>query len=271
MVIATKWTYHSASYLRRTIHKGSLKSAEGKTLPTAVWQGIRKDMQQLTCRLGPSSLKRVKYQKTPTLQASRAWSFEFLYYQEGITLNEAIEAFFYRKEFEKVRKMSIAAIGEKAVMEDLVRLWNKYYHPDLADNPYFGLSPVSRSTVDLVYRKAQLLGKFKLSAIRKLLALSKSQTRAALSILCESGKLIKDGENSGRVYRVAKINSSNKKRLCDCIVSAMFGSNIDANDKSGMSYRNTWDSPPILHDFSSPIRKSDRGKRENKPQIPLQI
>jgi len=266
-VASMKWTYHREAYLRRTLHKASLKSAEKSKLPASVAAAIRADMKEINFRLGPTSNKRTWCQKTFTLAAHRAWSFEFLFYQPDITMEEAIAAFFYRAEFKKVRTMSIAAIGEAAVRKDLENLWNKYFHPDLSDNPYVNFQPVSRATLALVLRKARLLGKFKMAVINSLLALSEQQTRAALAVLCAEGKITKDGNNNGRVYRVVQEEKIEEEGY-DYRVPAICGSNMCSSIRSGCS---GLDNEPTKHDFSPQTRFTEPIKRKIRPPALLRI
>jgi hypothetical protein len=270
-VAAMKWKYHRPSYLGRTLEKAALKVSDGKRMPDVVWKGILEDMKELTYQLGPYSNKRRNFQKTMALFGARAWSFEFLYYQEGITLPEAIEAFFYRPCFKKVRDMSIKAIGEAAVREDLARLWNKYYHPDLINNPYHGLDDVSKSTLNLVLRHAKQLGTFKIGNICELVNLSKTQTRAALVTLCDEGKLTFIGKNRGRIYRVAKNAIAPEEACDDYRVPAITGIKTIDNRNSTMSIRNSSESMPVLHDFTNQYRIPDKPKRNPEPQPHLKI
>lgn len=262
-VASMPWLYHTERYLRRTLHKASLKCIEKSKLPREAVERIRRDTQLLTYRLGPSSLKRLKIQKSFYLGAQRAWAYEFLFYVPSMTREEAIEAFFKWPEFKKVRALSIAAIGEEAVREDLARLWDKFNHRDLIDNPYVNLQPVSRATKALVYRKARLLRKFKMAGIQEQLALSEPQTRTALSKLCEEGKLKKDGNNSGRVYSVVE-EEEEGGCLCspfDCRVPAISGMNRGVKSRSDCY---GLDTAPTRHDiphhkrFTEPIKRKIR-------------
>ena len=266
-----RWKYHRPNYLIRTLKKAALKVSDGKKVPDSVWKGILEDMKELVYQLGPYSNKRRNFQRTMTLFASRAWSFEFLYYQAGITLPEAIEAFFYRPCFQKVRDMSIKAIGEAAVREDLARLWNKFYHPDLANNPYYGFGGVSKATLAQVYKNAKILKTFKLGAIYELVNISKSQTRAALRILCDDGKLTFSGKNRGRLYSVKKAAIVPKEACSDYRVPAITGNKFIRNRSSVTISHNLIDNLPVLHDFTHQYRIPDKPKPVLEPQPPLRI
>ncbi len=163
----------------------------------------------------------------------------------------------------------IAAIGKAAVVKDLETLWTKYFHPDLEDNPYVNLQPVSRSTLALVLRKARLLGKFKMADIKSLLALSEQQTRAALAVLCADGKILKDGKNNGRVYRaVEEKKKDTEKESYDHRVPAICGSNIGNATRFGSS---GLDNEPTRHDFSPQTLFTEPIKRKLRPPALLRI
>lgn len=205
-ISAMRWKHHSRAHLKKTLPTVRPKgggSGDGKWLPDEEWKKVAADLKKLTFRLGPCSNKRTWYQKTWSVRATRAWSFEFLFYHD-MTVEEAIAAFLRWPEFQKIRQLSISAIGREAVVEDLRRCWETFNGAGYADTPFANLPKVSPRTVALVGRKADGLGKFSLGALRKGLSLSPTQTRAALGELCKSGKVVPEGKNKGRIYRVVR-------------------------------------------------------------------
>jgi len=198
------WEFHSRSHLEKILPSVRPKgNGDGKWLSDEEWKKVAADLKELTFRLGPCSNKRAYYQQTRTVRATRAWSFESLFYY-GLTCDEAIAAFMAWKECEKIRQLSIDAIGLEAVIEDLRRCWEQFNTAGYADAPFANLPKVSPRTVALVGRKADGLGKFSLGDLRKGLSLSPTQTRAALGELCKSGRIVPSGKNKGRIYRVVE-------------------------------------------------------------------
>jgi len=203
-ISAMRWEHHSRAHLKKTLPTVRPKgNGDGKWLSDEEWKKVAADLKELTFRLGPCSNKRAYYQQTRTIRATRAWSFESLFYY-GLTCDEAIAAFMAWHECEKIRQLSIDAIGMDAVIEDLRRCWERFNAAGYADKPFANLPKVSPRTVALVGRKADALGKFGLGDLRKGLSLSPTQTRAALGELCKSGKVVPSGKNKGRVYRVVE-------------------------------------------------------------------
>ena len=199
-VLLRPWKHYTAPQLKKRFPKMRLiGSGDERRLSDAEWKGIQADLKELTYPLGKVSEKRRWYQKTWTLGANRAWSFEFLY-TYGFTMAESIECFMTWGDFAKIRQLSIEAIGETKVREDLARCWEKFWIENYGENPYANLAPVSKATLARVLLKAKMLGKFTLSEIRKHLTLSATQTRDALGILCSQGKLIALKKNKGRFY-----------------------------------------------------------------------
>jgi len=158
----------------------------------------------LVLSVGPSSLKRMLLQKTRTVRATRAWSFEFLYYF-SLTLEEAIAGFFTWQPFEEIRELSVNAIGRDAVIEDLRRCWERFNQnpAKYARNPYSNLPLVSQKTLSLVRQKAHALGNFKMADIKKELpSLCATTIRVALKSIPD--EIIPSNEKKGRIYRAVK-------------------------------------------------------------------
>ncbi|TSA34644.1 MAG: hypothetical protein D4R65_05985 [Verrucomicrobiaceae bacterium] len=205
-IAAMRWEHHSRAHLKKTLPTVRPKgggSEDGKWLSDEEWKKVAADLKELTFRLGPCSNKRAYYQQTRTVRATRAWSFESLYYYD-LTCDEAIAAFMAWQECEKIRQLSIDAIGMDAVVEDLRRCWETFNAAGYADKPFANLPKVSPRTVAMVGRRADALGKFGLGDLRKGLSLSPTQTRAALGELCVLGRIVPSGKNKGRVYRVVE-------------------------------------------------------------------
>jgi len=199
-VLLRPWKHYTAPQLKKRFPKMRLiASGDERRLSDAEWKGIQADLMELTYPLGKSTDKRRWFQKTRSVGANRAWAFEFLY-NYGFTMAESIECFMTWGDFAKIRQLSIEAIGEKKVREDLARCWGKFWTSNYGENPYANLAPVSKATLARVLLKAKMLGKFTLSEIRKHLTLSATQTRDALGILCSQGKLIALKKNKGRFY-----------------------------------------------------------------------
>lgn len=199
-ILGMKWAHHSRDGLRATLPTVRLIS-DTTALPADVWASICADLAELPCQLGPVSTKRWLRQQTKTVRAIRAWAFEWTYYVPTITCDEAMDLFFKDLRFDKIRQLSIAAVGETAVRKDLRRCWDTWYHPDYAKNPYKQLARVSKATLNLVRHKAKKLGKFSMSDIRKeIMRLSVRQIRQALQQLVTDGELDPSGKNKGKKY-----------------------------------------------------------------------
>lgn len=199
-VLGMKWEHHSRDGLKATLPTVRLIS-DTAALPDEVWASIRADLAELPCQLGPVSTKRWLRQQTRTVRAIRAWAFEWTYSQPSITFEEAMKLFFSDLRFAKIRQLSIAAVGETAVREDLRRCWDTWYYPDYKKNPFKKLALVSKPTLNLVRSKAKKLRKFKMAEIRKeIMRLSVRQIRQALQQLVIDGDLIPSGNTSGKKY-----------------------------------------------------------------------
>jgi len=202
-IAAMPWKHHSRRHLEKTLPTVCPKGAsDGLWLSSEAWAGVCADLKELPFRLGPCSKKRRFFQKTRTVRATRAWAFEFLFYY-GLTVEEAIAAFLSWLEFQKIRQLSVSAIGHDAVVEDLRRCWEKFNSPGYSEDPYSTLPKVSRQTLALVRQRSGELGEhgaFKLADLRKGLSLSATQVRAALKEL--AGEIVASGTNKGRVYRL---------------------------------------------------------------------
>lgn len=168
-ISAMSWKFHSRAHLEKilptVIPKGA-GSSDGRWLAADEWAKVVADLVDLVLSVGPSSLKRMLLQKTRTVRATRAWSFEFLYYF-SLTLEEAIAGFFTWQPFEEIRDLSVSAIGRDAVIEDLRGCWERFnQNPErYARNPYSNLPLVSQKTLSLVRQKAHALGNFKMADI----------------------------------------------------------------------------------------------------------
>jgi len=199
-VLGMKWEHHSRDGLKATLPTVRLIS-DTAALPSEVWASIRADLAELPCQLGPVSTKRWLRQQTRTVRAIRAWAFEWTYSQPSITCEKAMKLFFSDPRFAKIRQLSIAAVGETGVREDLRRCWDTWYYPDYKKNPFKKLALVSKATLNLVRSKAKKLGKFKMAEIRKeIMRLSVRQIRQALQQLVIDGDLIPSGNTSGKKY-----------------------------------------------------------------------
>jgi len=216
-ILGMKWEHHSRDGLKATLPTVRLIS-DTAALPDEVWASIRADLAELPCQLGPVSTKRWLRQQTKTVRAIRAWAFEWTYDMTSITCEKAMKLFFSDPRFAKIRQLSIAAIGEPAVREDLRRCWDKWYYPDYKKNPFKKLALVSKATLNLVRSKAKKLGKFKMAEIRKeIMRLSVRQIRQALQQLVIDGDLIPSGNTSGRKYEF--VATPMKPTLNNLIVS----------------------------------------------------
>ena len=220
-ILGMKWEHHSRDGLKATLPTVRLIS-DTAALPDEVWASIRADLAELPCQLGPVSTKRWLRQQTKTVRAIRAWAFEGTYYLPSITFEEAMKLFFSDPRFAKIRQLSIAAVGETAVREDLRRCWDTWYYPDYKKNPFKKLALVSKPTLNLVRSKAKKLRKFKMAEIRKeIMRLSVRQIRQALQQLVIDGDLIPSGNTSGKKYEFVSPlkNQPMKPPLNNLIVS----------------------------------------------------
>ena len=190
-ILAMPWEHHSRDGLKTTLPTVRPKKArpsDSRWLSDGEWATICADLAELPLRLGPCSTKRWLLQKNYSIRATRAWSFEFLFYDD-MNCEEAIASFFKWREFEKIRYLSTTAIGEAAVVEDLRNCWNKFNNPDYLSNPYSNLKKVAKKTVDAVYRIAKQLMTFKMADIKNEVHISATQIRAALNELYDEGKV----------------------------------------------------------------------------------
>ena len=200
-ILSMSWVHHSRPHLVKTLPTIKLVG-DGDRVPDDVWKAICADLVELPMQLGPVSNRRRLCQKTKTVRAMRAWSFEWLYsYHDN--KEEAIEAFFFQPHFGKILQLSIAAIGKDKVIEDLGDCWDRWYHPGYKKTPYAGLARVSEKTLNLVAHKAKLMGVFSSSDIRRLIIrLSERQIRQALRELSKDGTITPfGGSTKGRKYR----------------------------------------------------------------------
>ena len=202
-VCSMNWQHHTRAGLAKSLPTCFLKGADGKWLSKEAWASVCADLKELMLGIGPSSLKRQHVQKTRTVRAIRAWSFEFLYYFY-FTCDDAITAFFKWDNFQEIRELSISAIGLEAVKEDLRECWNKFNkNPDkYVRHPFADLKKVSDATVALVRIKAKALGKFKMADMLGCIKLGETAIKRALKRLCDNGELKSSGKNKGRTYEV---------------------------------------------------------------------
>ncbi|MBE2204573.1 MAG: hypothetical protein IAE94_09580 [Chthoniobacterales bacterium] len=200
-ILSMPWAHHARPHLEKTLPTINLVG-DGDRVPDDVWKSICADLVELPMQLGPVSNRRRLVQKTKTVRAMRAWSFEWLYAYHDCK-EEAIEAFFTQPHFGKILQLSIAAIGKDAVIEDLGECWDRWWSPNYKKSPYAGLAPVSDKTLNLVSHKAKLLGVFSSSDIRRLIIrLSERQIRQALELLSRDGIITPfGGSTKGRKYR----------------------------------------------------------------------
>lgn len=198
-ICAIEWEHHKASSLAKSL--ASLKVyqlADGGILPDDQWEAIQKDLEDLMNWVGPRSFRRKSLQRTTTLRANRAWSFEFLYFFKhsplyNLTLDEALTAFWNWPEFQTIREMSIAALKSVGTVEDDLRqCWEKWSD---------GSTQVSDEHIEAVEKAIHEIsaGNFKRTDIQALLPdKSERLIKRALKELADAGKvkLSKAGRSS---------------------------------------------------------------------------
>ena len=202
-VCAMPWKHHTRKGLEKSLPTSFLKGADGKWLSKEAWASVCADLKELMLTIGPSSLKRQHVQKTRTVRAIRAWSFEFLYYFY-FTCDDAIAAFFKWDNFQEIRELSISAIGLEAVKIDLRECWSKFNkNPDkYVRHPFADLKKVSDATVALIRIKAKALGKFQMADMLSRVKLGETAIKRALKKMRDNGELESSGKNKGRTYTV---------------------------------------------------------------------
>lgn len=133
-IAGMRWDHNSGKGTLERLAKLAVYSGtgDGKRLTDEQWAAVCADLKTLTGRVGPTSKKRVKMQKTGTLRANRAWSLEFLYIYKhdpglNMTLAEAIAGFWSWEDYKTIRELSMAALRSvEAVNEDLKRCWDRW-------------------------------------------------------------------------------------------------------------------------------------------------
>ena len=258
-VLGMTWEHHSRSGLSENI--GSIKLfGDGSRIPDKEWNAVCEDLKETLFNLGPVSTKRNLCQRTKTIRALRAWSFEILYYEKDINREEAIEAFFYRQEFATIRRLSICALGEEKVREDLAECWDRWWHPDYRNTPYKKMSDVSPKTLNMVKYWASKLGTFTLAKLKKqMIRFSERQLRSALALLAKDGTVKPIGGNKNRKYQfMNNPNPKPRKSPSNVIVPPINGKIV--NDRSFVEV-----SPPDMGSLVAPPPKKKREARGFPP------
>jgi hypothetical protein len=129
---STNWTHHTGKHLTKALKCLKVYSGlnDGRRLTADQWKAVQNDLETLQLIIGPCSAKRRRMQRTLTVRASRAWSFEWLYWFKhhyGWALEDCIQAFWNWSQFRTIRELSMAAVGSvQEINEDLQHCWQKW-------------------------------------------------------------------------------------------------------------------------------------------------
>jgi hypothetical protein len=214
-ILARTWQHYDTDAIARTvnhirshptyalypIYRGG--AGGGGSMSEEEFEGFMRDQELALTRLGPISRKRRKSQKTFNFYAERAWAFQWLFkYGKycGVTVDQAVDAFFTWPIFEEIKDVSVANLGRDRVEKDLRRCWVKFYDfVQLPADPAL-ISAVKQAIADLITVRLALgtTGSFRTTELLPLVPVvqSKRHLQRILAMLVEDGYLGK--ASSGR-------------------------------------------------------------------------
>lgn len=208
-----KWHHHEAVRLAKSLASLTVYTlSDGTRLSDAQWSSVQKDLEDLKNWIGPRSQRRRSLQRTSTLRANRAWSFEFLYWFKHspiykLTLTEAIAAFWSWPEFQTVREMSMAAFKSAgAVEDDLKRCW------DLFSDKSTLVSKKAVEEVEIAVLELKRDSFTRADVGKVLPEMSKKKMQRALAELFKVGKIKKRRAGRSTSYSIAAASAPQSTR-----------------------------------------------------------